>query len=93
MEVVGQSGIVLNGGDPNRGGACLLGGAPHGIGDGQYPWPICGGGLPEGWPGYSYGGGHQKPKPVGSQNPVGGGGGHMGGAPAAEDPPHGIEGV
>jgi hypothetical protein len=33
------------------------------------------------------------PGHVGSQNPAGDGGGHIGGAPAMGDPPHGIEGA
>jgi hypothetical protein len=37
------------------------------------------------------GGRHQKPGPEGEQNPVRGGGGHVGGALATEDPPHYIE--
>jgi hypothetical protein len=37
MEVVGQSGGVLNGGDPKGGGACPVGGDPHDVGVGQYP--------------------------------------------------------
>jgi hypothetical protein len=37
VKVVGRSGGVLNGGNPKGGGACPLGGDPHGIGDGQYP--------------------------------------------------------
>jgi hypothetical protein len=48
VEVTDLSGSVLNGGDPKGGGACPLGGDPHGIGVGQYPWPICGGGWPLG---------------------------------------------
>jgi hypothetical protein len=32
VEVVGQSGGVLNGGDPKGGGACPPGGDPHGNG-------------------------------------------------------------
>jgi hypothetical protein len=31
--------------------------------------------------------------PVGGQNPTGGSGNHVGGAPAVGDPPHGIEGA
>jgi hypothetical protein len=34
MEVVSQSGVVLNGGDPNGGGTCPPGGDPHGDGGG-----------------------------------------------------------
>jgi hypothetical protein len=34
----------------------------------------------------------QKPRPEGDQNPAEGGGGHVGGALAVGDPPHGIEG-
>jgi hypothetical protein len=52
VEVVGQSGGVLNRGDPKGGGACPLGGEPYGIGIGQYPWPVCGGGGTPDWPGY-----------------------------------------
>jgi hypothetical protein len=37
MEVVGQSGGVLNGGDPKGGGACPVGGDPHDVGVSQYP--------------------------------------------------------
>jgi hypothetical protein len=48
MEVIGQSGDVLNGGDPKGDGAYPLGGDPHGIGVGQYPRPICRGGSPLG---------------------------------------------
>jgi hypothetical protein len=36
MEVVGRSGVVLNGGDPKGGGAYPLGGDLHGDGD-AYP--------------------------------------------------------
>jgi hypothetical protein len=50
VKVIGQSGSVLNGGDPKGNGACPLGGDPHGVD--QYPRPICGGGGPLGWPGY-----------------------------------------
>jgi hypothetical protein len=37
VNVVGQSGGVLNGGDPKGGDACPPGGDPHGVGDIQYP--------------------------------------------------------
>jgi hypothetical protein len=37
VEVVGRSGIVLNGGNPKGGGACPPGGDPHIGGGGQYP--------------------------------------------------------
>jgi hypothetical protein len=50
VEVVGQSGDVLNGGDPKGGGACPPGGDPHNGGD-AYPL----GGHPHG------GGGNQLP--------------------------------
>jgi hypothetical protein len=39
MKVVGQNGGVLNRGNPKGSGAFPLGGDPHGVGDGQYPWP------------------------------------------------------
>jgi hypothetical protein len=74
VEVVGQSGIVPNGGDPKGSSACPPGGDPHG-GGGTCPL----GGDP-------HGGG-------GDQNSIGGCGGHVGGAPAVEDPPHYIEDV
>jgi hypothetical protein len=47
MEVIGQSGYVLNGGDPKGGGACPLGGDSHSDGGGTYPLggePRCGSG-------------------------------------------------
>jgi hypothetical protein len=47
MEVIGQSGDVLNGGDPKGGGACPLGGDSHSDGGGTYPLggePRCGSG-------------------------------------------------
>jgi hypothetical protein len=37
MEVVGQSGSVLNGGDPKGGDACPPGEDPHSVSVGQYP--------------------------------------------------------
>jgi hypothetical protein len=48
VEVVGQSGGVLNEDDPKGGGTYPLGGDPHSVSIGQYPWPICGGGGPPG---------------------------------------------
>jgi hypothetical protein len=48
MEVIGRSDGVLNVGDPKGDGNCLAGGDPHDIGVGQYPWPVCGGGVPLG---------------------------------------------
>jgi hypothetical protein len=48
VEVVGQSGDVLNGGDPKGGGACPVGGDPHDVSVGLYPCPIYGGGVPLG---------------------------------------------
>jgi hypothetical protein len=36
VEVIGRSGVVLNGGDPKGGGTCRLGGGLHGSG-GTYP--------------------------------------------------------
>jgi hypothetical protein len=33
MEVIGRSGVVLNGGDPKGGDVCPPGGDPHGGGD------------------------------------------------------------
>jgi hypothetical protein len=87
VKVVDRSGGVLNRGDPKGSGAYPPDGDPHGVDDDQYPWLICGWGVPLGWPRYDCGGGHQKPGFEGSQNPAGDGGGHVGGAPAAEDPP------
>jgi hypothetical protein len=37
VEVVGQSGVVLNRGNPKDGGTCPPGGDPHGGGDGACP--------------------------------------------------------
>jgi hypothetical protein len=37
VEVIGQSGGVLNGGNPKGGGAYPPGGDPHGVDVGQYP--------------------------------------------------------
>jgi hypothetical protein len=47
----------------------------------------CGGGWPPGCPRYDCMGGRQKPGPQGGQNHAEGGGGHVGGAPGARDPP------
>jgi hypothetical protein len=40
VELVGQS-SVHHGGDPKGGVAYPLSGAPHCVGEDQYPWPIC----------------------------------------------------
>jgi hypothetical protein len=68
----------LNGGEPKAGGACPPGGDPHGGG---------GGGWPPGCLGYGCMGKHQNPGLQGGQNPAKGGGGHVGGASGAGDPP------
>jgi hypothetical protein len=49
--------------------------------------------MSEGWPRYSRGGGRQKPGPVGGQNPVEGGGSHVGCASDAVHHPLGIGGA
>jgi hypothetical protein len=78
VEVVGRSSGDLNEDEPKGSGACPPSGDRHGGG---------GGGWSPGYPGYGYTGGRQKPGPQVSQNPTEGGGGHVGGAPGAGDPP------
>jgi hypothetical protein len=74
---------VVHGGIPHNGACPLVGGA---YGGDQYPWSEGGGGVLELWLGWSDGGG-------GSQYPPRGGGGHVEGCPAVEDPSHDITGV